>query len=71
MRFLIQKEYIFLVGLFFSVLIYFLGENSSGGAYLDYYKHKKNLLVLLMMEFSMDLNGFYHLVKFIYPFFIY
>lgn len=41
MRFLIQKEYIFLVGLFSLFLSYFLGENSSGGAYLDFISTKE------------------------------
>lgn len=41
MRFLIQKEYIFLAGLFSLFLSYFLGENSSGGAYLDFISTKE------------------------------
>ena len=41
MRFLIHKEYIFLAGLFSLFLSYFLGENSSGGAYLDFISTKE------------------------------
>ena len=41
MRFLIQKEYFFLVGLFSLFLSYYLGENSSGGAYLDFISTKE------------------------------
>lgn len=40
MRLLIQKEYIFLTGLFSLFLSYYLGENSSGGAYLDFISTK-------------------------------
>ena len=35
MKFLIKKEYIFLLGFLSLYLSYYFGENSSGGAYLD------------------------------------
>lgn len=41
MRFLIKKEFIFLTGFLSLFLSYYLGENSSGGAYLDFLSTKK------------------------------
>lgn len=41
MKFLIKKEYIFLVAFLSLFLSYYLGENSSGGAYLDFKSTKK------------------------------
>ena len=41
MRSLIKKEYFFLTGFLSLFLSYYLGENSSGGAYLDFISTKE------------------------------
>ena len=41
MKFLIKKEYIFIIAFISLFLSLYLGENSSGGAYLDYLSTKK------------------------------
>ena len=41
MKILIKKEYIFVVGFLSLFISYYFGENSSGGAYLDFISTKK------------------------------
>ena len=70
MKILIKKEYIFLVAFLSLFLSYYFGENSSGGAYLDF-KSTKKFVDAFDSGFVYGLNWFLSFGQIHLPFFIY